>query len=308
LLDGDGMSGGKSVPASMGPGEEVWAQQSIWSQVANGLKGSLDRLRTVSLLLTIAAAVLATAAAEVSGVSTDASRVLALLAAVAAALIPVVRNRLNRQQLLDWTEARSISEALKAEIYSFLSGTGPYRGGDRGTLLLARLDEHVGTVGDSLLQARVGIRAVDRPLPPVSDVPSYLQLRVEGQITYYEDTASQLKRRVSWLHGIETILAIVAAVLSAVAATFQVHQASAWVAVVTTVAAALIAHATAARYDYQIAEYERTALTLHQLLVRRSQTASPTPEDDDQFVQRCENSLAQQNRAWVTKWTSGAPQ
>jgi len=287
--------------------ERVWMQQSIWSQVANNLKTGVDHLRALALALTIVAAVLATAAAQVSSVSNVAGRVLALSAAIVVALVPLVRSRASRQTLLDWTTARSVSEALKTDIYTFLSGTTPYRSVDRDQLLIDNMNERVGTIEDGLIRALVGVSAQVRPMPAVNDIGTYLERRVDHQINWYRSTAKSIEQRVTLLRRAETVLAVVAAVLSAVAATFEIHQASAWVSVITTITAALIAHATAARYEYQVTEYQRTALTLEQLRFDRSRVVAPSPADDDRFVDQCESVIAKQHQAWVGKWTSGDP-
>src|ERR1700741_3581038 len=108
----------------------VWDKQSVWSQAANNLKQSLFRARTTCLLLTILAAVLATVAVQIASISdltALTARILAAGAALSMGLVALMQKATNRERVHDWTRARSASEALKAETYTFLAGVAPYR-------------------------------------------------------------------------------------------------------------------------------------------------------------------------------------
>src|ERR1700691_495123 len=107
----------------------AWAQQRIWSLTANRLKRGIDRARLTALALGIATAVLAVAAHQAGGLSVLAGQVLSAGAAGAATL---VQRRVSTGQIRDWTRARSASEGLKTEIYSFLGGGSAYTGPDPG--------------------------------------------------------------------------------------------------------------------------------------------------------------------------------
>jgi hypothetical protein len=98
-------------------------------------------------------------------------------------------------------------------------------------------------------------------------------------------------------------------VLAATAGAFGVAQPAAWVAVATTVATAVTAHAMASRYEYQLVEYTRTADQLDRLLARRelavrSAAPGPGPADDDAFVEECERLISVQNEAWMVRLQS----
>ena len=97
----------------------AWDKQSQWSQAAGNLKKSLFRARKIALWLTVSAAVLAALSVQLAGVSATWGRGLAFAAAVAAALVPVAQRFTSRTRVQDWTRARSVSEALKAEVYRF---------------------------------------------------------------------------------------------------------------------------------------------------------------------------------------------
>ena len=288
---------------SIAPAEQVWRRQSVWSQTANQRKATLGRARTISLGLTITAAVLATLGQQLAALSAAAGRVLALVAALAIGLVPLLRRRLGKQAVADWTRARSVAEAMKSEVYTYLAEVSPYRGPDRGQVLLNRTDPVIEDAGD-LLAHTTGIEPVTRSLPAVHDVASYIMQRVSLQIDdYYRPRAQMLQQRLGRLRAAEAALSVLGVVLAATAATLEVQSAAAWVAVITTVTAALTAHAAASRYEYQLVEYLRTAAELERLRDLHTGVAQDGPADDA-FVARCEQIISIQNEGWMAKWTS----
>jgi conflict system pore-forming effector with SLATT domain/uncharacterized protein DUF4231 len=299
---GDDMAGGD------GPVEIVWRRQSQWSQAANRLKKEIGRARLAGLWLAMTAAAAGTAAAQLMSVAATLGKSLTFLSAAAAAVAPIAARRAGPHAIRDWTRLRSVSEALKSEVYVMLTGTGPYRHGARGETLLDRVDQ-VCADGEDLLHHLEDIRPVDRPVPTVSDVPSFITQRVRQQIDrFYRPKAAEIRRRTSLVQRAETVLGALAAVLGATAGAFGVEQPAAWVAVATTVATAVTAHAMASRYEYQLVEYTRTADQLERLLTRRefaarsaAAAAGPGPADDDVFVDECERLISLQNEAWMVR-------
>ena len=88
-------------------------------------------------------------------------------------------------------------------------------------------------------------------------------------------------------------------VLAAVAAAFQIERAAAWVPVVTTVGASLVAYVAAARYDHMVIEYLRTAQRLEHL--RREYLDNPAG-DAAAFIDACEAAISVENQAWMAGW------
>jgi hypothetical protein len=290
---------------------DAWNRQSIWSQTADRLKRRITRSRLVALALTVAGAVFATASSQLAGSQAALSRTFAFIAAVAIALVPVVRIGSTRQVVEQWTRARSVSEALKADVYRYLAGTSPFRGSDRDGLLAARSAEYERAAHDMVMHAE-GATARQRTLPAVHDVASYLEHRISRQITgYYRPNARQMLRGLSRLRAAETVLVIVAALLSAAAATFAVDQLTAWTGVATTVAAAVAAHMAAGRYELQYVEFTRTASILEQLragFAARDVNGPATGGGDhdsrrqeDEFVDSAELAISIQNEAWMAQ-------
>lgn len=240
----------------------AWAQQRIWSLTANRLKRHIDRARAAALLLGIATAVLAVAAHQVGGLSALAGQALSAAAAVTAGVATLVQRRISTGQIRDWTRARSASEGLKTEIYSYLGGGAAYTGSDRDQRLSAKTSGIVDAVGD-LQRHTLGIEPDAKPIPLVHDADSYTALRVNDQIrNYYRKKAVIYEGRVRRLRMAGTLLGAAAVVLAAVAAAFKVDSLNAWVPVATTIGTSVAAYVAAARYDHMVIEFLRTAQRL----------------------------------------------
>lgn len=280
--------------------EWAWRRQSIWSQTADKLKASADRLRRLRLALIVAAAALALAGSQLKRVNLPASITLALAAAVALATVGLLRGRQNAEQVRRWTRARSVSEAIKTEVFLFLTESGRYDAPDRDRRLEAevqRLEHEAG----SLQRYTGGVQAKDRSLPTVHDVDSYLEIRVrQSQLNgYYEPKARLMWQRLRALKAAEVTLALVAAGLAAVAAISP--SVGAWAAVATTAGGALAAYIASERYEFLWIEYSRTASELRRLLDRRT-ASDGRPITSSELVAECEQVISVQNQAWMAKW------
>ncbi|MFG1645512.1 DUF4231 domain-containing protein [Amycolatopsis sp. NPDC049252] len=276
----------------------LWRRQSVWSQAAGQLKARVSRARTTALTLTITGAVLGTASAELLEAAAVPGRVLAACSCIALALASYVIAGAGPQVVRDWTRARSVSEALKADVYCYLAGAGAYRDGNREAIGQRRLEELTSSAGD-LLKHVAGIEPVRRQLPLVNGTDSYAEERVLSQLeTYYRPKARKMAERVRWGRRFEVGLGAFAAALGAIVAVFPATAVSAWIGVVTTVATAIAAHVSAARYEHQQIEFTRTADELERLLARRS---SANGLDDDAFVQACERVISIENEGWMAK-------
>jgi conflict system pore-forming effector with SLATT domain/uncharacterized protein DUF4231 len=280
--------------------EWAWQRQSVWSQTANNLKAGPGRQRSLRLLLTAVAAAFALAGSQVKSVSLPASVVLAVAAALALAAAGLLRGRASTEQVRRWTRARSVSEALKTEVFLFLSRSGGYDDADPGRRLEAEVRRLEREAGD-LQRYTAGVRAKERPLPAVHDVDSYLDVRVrKSQLEdYYEPKAALMQQRLRLLKTAEVTLALVAAALAATAAVWP--SVAAWAAVVTTGGGAVAAYIAAERYEYLWIEYSRTASELRRLLERRT-AADGRPLSDSELVAECEQVISVQNQAWMAKW------
>ena len=284
----------------------AWDQQSIWSQAADGLKRSLFRTRSAALALTIVAAISATAAGQIAHLSSPAGKALAGLASVCAAVVALMRGTMKPDKVRVWMRARSVSEALKAETYTYLARVSPYRGGDREAVFKGKLDAVIDDAAD-LAGSTIGVKAVVRELPAVHDVDSYSAVRMKGQVDrYYRPKSMEMRRRAQWFRAVETGLAVIAAAISAVAAVTGESGWSAWLPVVTTITAAVAAEAAAQRYGALAVEYARTSLELERLLVDRASQQGPSHEGDDALVDAAERVISVQNEAWMARGITAA--
>jgi hypothetical protein len=285
-------------------------QQALWSAAASRAKHSIDLWRSVALVLGIFGAILATLATQVSG---NAVRVLSIAAAVALALVTVVlAAKATPAAIQAWTRMRSVSEGVKTEIYLYLTHTPPYRN-DADVALEKQVTAITGAAED-LIGETAGISATPKPLPDVTDIDSYIKLRVQQQINgYYKPKGEEAQRRADLARTCVFILALVGAALGGAAGVVSNESATvslaAWVAVATTVTGAIATHASAARYQQNAITYLQTARQLDAIVT--AWEVSPPAEGDatasgERLVQRCEDVISVENQAWMARWNLGA--
>lgn len=278
----------------------LWDQQWVWSQAAGQLKAVIRRARTAVLILTVAGAMLGAVTAALVPSSATAGRVFAALAAVCLTVAAFLGRMTSGEQVRDWTRARSVSEAIKAEVYTYLAGVTPFRDGDRNQVLLDRFESITARTGD-LIKYISHLTPRARPLPSVADLDSYIQVRVDRQMDgYYRPRAAVYARRTKTFRFVEATLSLAAAVLAAVVGVVPSARAAVWIAALASAAIAVTAHVGASRYEYQQIEFTRTAGELDRLLVERSLRGSDQ-QADDEFVANCERVISIQNEAWMAK-------
>jgi len=253
--------------------------------------------------LTVAASALALAASQLKPVSTPASVALAAVAAATLAGVGLLRSQQDTEQTRRWTQARSVSEAIKADVFTFLAQSGegrPTEREEREKQLeedIRRLEREAG----DLIPYTQGIQAKKRPLPRVSDVETYLEVRVrQSQVEdYYKPNALRLRNQLRWAKAIEVVLTLIAAALAAVATLSP--NVGAWAAVVTTAVGAFTAYVASERYEFLWIEYSRTSDELRRLLDRRT-AADGRPLSGMDLVKECEDVISVQNQTWMAKW------
>lgn len=286
----------------------AWEAQSVWSQAADKLKRSLLRARNISLALTIAAAVLTALAAQAGKYwgmnSSEPATAFSVIAAVSMGLVTLLQMATRRGRVESWTRSRSVSEALKADIYVCLAGVDPYRGRDADSQFRTNV-ERILADADDISDVTVGLAAHHRELPAVNSVDSYVEHRVQDQIdAFYRPKSELMKRRAGQYRFVEIALAVVAVGLSAGAAG-GLPQLAVWTSVLTTIVAATTAHAAVQRYDALALEYTRTYKQLERLLRDRDgdsgQVSHRNADADDKFVAAAEGILSAQNQAWMAR-------
>lgn len=286
----------------------AWDRQSVWSATADLLKRRLFRARAGSLVLTVTAAVLVTAAVQVAGLSSTWGRTLAATASVCATVVALLQPFTSRDRVEAWTRARSASESFKAEVHTFLAGVTPYRGEDRLDRLREALDAVDNRAAD-LADRTIGRVAEVRPLPDVHDVPSYIEERLLKQADrFYAVKAGSAMTKAGWFRAAQIGLAVLAALVSAAAAISGRQGLAAWLPVITTVGAAIAAHGAAHRFDSLALEYARTDHQLRRLLRDWRTAAGPASvERDDRLVAEAERVISIQNESWMVRNVQAVP-
>lgn len=99
----------------------------------------------------------------------------------------MIRSRLGREAVEAWTRARSASETLKEQVYTYLASVSPYRGTGGDQRLRDQADTILAAV-DELQPRTADVEPVPRPLPAVHDVDGYVAIRVDEQIHGYYRT------------------------------------------------------------------------------------------------------------------------
>ncbi|HEY0815915.1 MAG TPA: DUF4231 domain-containing protein [Pseudonocardia sp.] len=279
--------------------DQLWNEQSVWSQTADRMKAGIERARLVALLLVVVGAMAGTAAAALSEVQPLTGKVLAGVAAVASATLPFLRPAWSGKRLKDWTRARSVSEALKTDVHLWLVGARPYSNDPHADELRKRTDALLVDVAD-LVRHQGGVEAKSRELPAISNVATYFAIRVVGQIDgYYARKATFIQGRIRLFRSIEIALSAVGAAMGVLAAVFG-GSFSAWIAVVATIGTALSVHVAATRYEFQLIEFLRTAERLRQLK-SRAQDAGLSRQQLLRLVRRAEDVISVENQGWMAK-------
>jgi hypothetical protein len=284
----------------LSPAEYAWQRQSVWSKTADQLKAASQWRWRLRMILTVAAAALALAGSQLKPVNSLASIILGAVAAAALAGAGLLRIQQDAEQTRRWTRARSVSEAIKADVYTFLAQSGDGQLEDRE----AKLEEDVRrleTDADDLSSYTHDVEAEPRSLPAVTDVDTYLAERVRNSQLekYYGPKSRELRTRLRWTKAVEITLTLAAAALATLAAVSA--NAAAWAAVVTTAVGAVTAYVASERYEFLWIEYTRTAEELRRLLERRT-TADGKPLSGMALVAECEQVISVQNEAWMAKW------
>ena len=297
VRDDDPVTVPDAVPA-------LWRDQSLWSLTANRMKKRIERARLLALILVVVVAICGTAAGAFGDAHPMVARVLSLLAAAGAAALPFLRPGWSGTRLRDWTRARSVSEALKTEIYLWLAGAGRYRN-DADAVELRRRADEVWDAGADLLRHQRGIVPAERALPQVHDLSSYFTVRVLNQIDrYYQLKAGILQARLTRFRRAEIGLGLAGALLGVFAASSKA-SAGPWIAVLATLATALAVHVSASRYEYQVIEFLRTAEMLRRLV--RDAEATTSDVELEAMARRAENVISVENQGWMVKLAEEPP-
>jgi hypothetical protein len=293
--------------------ENLWKEQSFWSLTADRLKARVQRVRLLALCLVVAVALASTLTVIVPDQSAWA-RGLAVGAGLGAAVLAFLRPLWSGTHLKNWVRARSVSEGLKSETYLWLAKAGEYQGDITATRLRERT-EQIRLDGADLRHLGHGIQGAVRPLPDVRNGRSYFTVRIhgqgmpsngkpKGQLPWYTREAEALRTRLNAWAWFERGVVLTGAGVAFVGAWFDTSVAL-WTTLAMTASAALGVHVAASRYEYQLLEYQRTALALRLLSDRVD--AALSESEVLALVVKAEEVVSIENKGWMAKLAEDPP-
>ncbi|SAL51117.1 hypothetical protein AWB70_04156 [Caballeronia cordobensis] len=291
---------------------KIWHRRIEWSRAADKLKARVVYGRLAVLILNVIGAIAATLSATMPSHMPQARAGCAVLSAIALAVGTYVKAHvISVDAIRAWTRARSVSEGLKTEIYLFCARARPYDGEDAVSLLNERTRAVEKSAGD-LTPHLAAVTGSVRSAPAMMDENEYIEKRVKQQIDgYYRPKARLYAKRLAAFRRVELALGLIGTVLSAAAAFTSHHDLAhsatqsglaAWVAVVTTVSAALAAHVAADRYDFVVMSYHATASRLDALIDEWQSPPKNKRRSWSSFVKSCEDAISVENESWIAKW------
>ena len=280
--------------------ETVALDEERWTLTADRLKKSWARARSLILGLSFAGAILAALAVQTHTLYPAASEAAGYAAAVALALVVVVRAQgLPVGRVQAWVLADAASQSLQGEMYQYRTSSGPYGdhlGGNPEAALLERRDDILKKVRSIQRYTVEPDRKAVAPLGPL-DAEAYVLERVNRQISRFRVAADHVAAIQGFWQKVEYLLAIAGALLAA-ALTFTHNQAyGAWVAVVTTMCVSVGPDLLAERFAQITVSYRALPDRLTSILGRwRANHGSL-----DQLVEQVEATLVKQSQAWVAE-------
>jgi hypothetical protein len=286
--------------------------QSSWSRTANRLKSTLDAARWTTFFLSGVAALFAAIASQIPESQEQVRLGLAVGSAVLLGTVSFLMVRLlGSAQTTRWARIRAASEALKREIFQYAAMAAPYDNPASCDSRLLDEKDKIATDIDDVIDVieRSSDQTGSMPLKRFHTSKEYIDARIRGQIAWFEDRAESSRRHSSNLHKWEFWLSLVAAILTAAVGVAGKKlfgfpfDFAALTAVLTTVAAAILAHIEASRFDYLTITYRATARRLDAELARANAAFTLPSETWSDFVHRCETILATENAAWTAKWS-----
>lgn len=283
----------------------AWSAYRQCAATSAYYKSQLELFTKASLWLGIAGAAMGTVAQLLPPNPTSvAAKTLGIAGSLAVALAGLAATQAvsgDKEKL--WIRCRAAGEALKSAVYLYNASVPPFDGPDRGAALAQRVERALKDLD------RIALRPgkSDKP-PPVSlSVSDYIAARVDDQIDYYTRGANKYQKKADFWRYCALAGAAISAGLAIVSAMFSL---SPWVALLATVTASITAYVKNHRYELMIGLYQATAMRL-QLLKDRWLDSGKTDADKadrDALIQRCEETLALENGAWVAQWSQQRPQ
>jgi hypothetical protein len=265
-------------------------------------KSRLETLLKVSLYLGIFGAVLGTVTSVMAEKDSSVSKILGVVGGVAVAMAGVAATQAtsgDRQKI--WLKCRAGGESLKSAVYLYSAGAPPFDGPDRASKLADLAEKVMQDVGG------IPLRPSDGKLPPgPMTVTDYILGRVDTQIAFYTNTAAEFEKKADFWKYCALSGAALSAILGAISTVAPITP---WVALLATLTTSITAFVNNQRYESMISLYQTTATRLRLL---KDQWSDGGKSDADKaqrgaFMQRCEETMASENGAWLAQWSQAAP-
>ena len=285
-----------------------WNRYRAWAARARRMQEHAARDRGLALSAAVVAACAAAAAASIPHDWRTLASTLAVLAAFAAAGMPILgRNVLSVDSEGKWLRARATAEAIKAECLRAAAALPPYAPPAAPATVagfahcLAALEQPALDAGLAPLPDPAGDdpRRPPEPKPdgPAMDVAWYRTHRIAEQRRYYAERQEAHERAAEWLRLGVLAAAILAALLSVLAGA-GIADFAPWVGAVTTVAAAVTTWGLMDRRAFLAASYATMAYRLSVLEDRWVDVAIPSLGE---VVAEAEALLGAEHAAWTVR-------
>jgi len=274
----------------------AWGEYRVWAATARHQKAEISAWRLRVLVLTVLGALMGAASSELSGILVNASWVAGIIAGALIAIATYLGQEiLKPDQERFWIRARSLAEALKAEVFLFRTGAPPYDASEPASKLLLRVQNLLEQVKDlpaANLSQEERLKLL--PVGPLS-VEEYIEERVNDQVeNFYRSRAQQYYELMKRWRKITLLIGGLAVILGALG-----KWTGAWVAVLTTIGTSVAAYIFANRYQYLIISYQATARQLE--FLKNQCLVMGAPEQDaekrNRFILDCEEAISIENSA-----------
>jgi uncharacterized protein DUF4231/conflict system pore-forming effector with SLATT domain len=283
--------------------ETAWDEYRGWANRARSLQAAAQRWSLAAMAAALLAAIFGAAAGQATN-GTLAARILTFLAAVAAAVTPILgRDILEVKREAGWIRARSTAETIKSECFRYAAGLGDYAGPGADSALATRLQ----AIAEPALQE--GLRPLPdpargrddrRPQRPM-EIGWYVEHRLaEQRDGFYARGQRRHEQSAALLRGSSLGLAILAAVLGVAGTSFGVSSLGPWIAVITTAGALIVAQGLMDRRHF-------LAATFGAMVIRLSRIEARLRERPADLVKATEDELEREHAAWTERMTKHIP-
>jgi hypothetical protein len=278
-----------------------WTTYRLWASTARYQRKKIDTYTTWSLWLAIGGAVLATGAEQFGSIAhlPMVAKALGMVAAGAVALAAFFsRQAQGDDRIKIWTRSRTAAESLKSCIFLYRAGAQPFDGADKAAQIYERTTKVINDM-----------KGVEPRQPGQENVPDlntltvedYIAKRAQDQIDWYNKRAKEHQSKADLCRGATTALMGIAALLTVASA---ITSLSVWAPVVATLITSITAHLKNQQYQMLTATYTATALRLG-LLCGEWRASGKTDADKVErngFIQRCEDTMSNENGSWPALW------